>query len=117
MSSIKLADATNPSSMGIKAIRQELESMGIGTESFIEKSEFVNALLDARQEKTVPIGHANVEIAGDIYLDECKHNIMTTTTCCAECGWPPASSQAWQLPSVGWPANCSSPPGVKMRTR
>jgi hypothetical protein len=28
-----------------------------------------------------------------------------------------ASSQAWQLPSVGWPANGSSPPGVKMRTR
>jgi hypothetical protein len=31
--------------------------------------------------------------------------------------WPPAASQAWQLPSVGWPANGSSPPGVKMRTR
>ena len=41
----------NPSSMGIKAIRQELESMGIGTKSFIEKSEFVNALLDARNER------------------------------------------------------------------
>ena len=32
-------------------------------------------------------------------------------------GRPPAASQAWQLPSVGWPANGSSPPGVKMRTR
>ena len=39
------------------------------------------------------------------------------TTWWAACGWPPASSQAWQLPSVGCPANCSSPPGVKMRTR
>ena len=28
-----------------------------------------------------------------------------------------AASQAWQVPSVGWPANGSSPPGVKMRTR
>ena len=34
-----------------------------------------------------------------------------------ECGAPPAASQAWQLPSVGWPAKGSSPPGVKMRTR
>ena len=32
-------------------------------------------------------------------------------------GWPPAASQAWQLPSVGWPANGSSRAGVKMRTR
>ena len=30
---------------------------------------------------------------------------------------PPASSQAWQVPSVGWPANGSSVTGVKMRTR
>jgi hypothetical protein len=36
--------------MGIKAIRQELESMGIDTKSFIEQSEFVNALLGARTE-------------------------------------------------------------------
>ena len=32
-------------------------------------------------------------------------------------GRPPRSRHAWQLPSVGWPANGSSPPGVKMRTR
>ena len=29
----------------------------------------------------------------------------------------PASSQAWQVPSVGCPANGSSTAGVKMRTR
>ena len=28
-----------------------------------------------------------------------------------------AASQAWQLPSVGWPANGSSRAGVKIRTR
>ena len=32
-------------------------------------------------------------------------------------GSPPASSQAWHVPSVGWPANGSSPAGVKIRTR
>ena len=32
-------------------------------------------------------------------------------------GVPPASSQAWQVPRVGWPANGSSADGVKMRTR
>ena len=32
-------------------------------------------------------------------------------------GAPPASSQAWHVPSVGWPANGSSRLGVKMRTR
>ena len=30
---------------------------------------------------------------------------------------PPASSHAWQVPSVGWPANGSSWLGVKIRTR
>ena len=39
------------------------------------------------------------------------------TTRPARRGCPPASSQAWQLPSVGCPAKGSSPPGVKMRTR
>ena len=32
-------------------------------------------------------------------------------------GRPPASSQAWQVPRVGCPANGSSPVGVKIRTR
>ena len=31
-------------------------------------------------------------------------------------GLPPASSQAWQVPRVGWPANGSSVAVVKMRT-
>jgi hypothetical protein len=58
MSSFKLANTidlvySNPSSMGIKEVRQELESMGICTKSFIEKSEFVNALIDARKERKV----------------------------------------------------------------
>jgi hypothetical protein len=32
-------------------------------------------------------------------------------------GVPPASSQAWALPSVGWPANGSSRLAVKIRSR
>ena len=32
-------------------------------------------------------------------------------------GRPPASSQAWQVPRVGCPANGSSLDGVKIRTR
>ena len=32
-------------------------------------------------------------------------------------GLAPAASQAWHEPSVGCPANGSSPEGVKMRTR
>ena len=31
-------------------------------------------------------------------------------------GFPPASSHAWQVPSVGWPAKGSSRLGVKIRT-
>ena len=38
----------------------------------------------------------------------------TTTSVAA--GRPPAASQAWQVPRVGWPAKSSSPPGVRMRT-
>jgi hypothetical protein len=37
--------------MGIKAIRQELESMGIGTKSFIEKSEINAAVLIAARRR------------------------------------------------------------------
>ncbi len=42
------------------------------------------------------------------------HSWRTTP---ASRGWPPWANQAWQVPSVGWPANGNSPPGVKMRTR
>ena len=41
------------------------------------------------------------------------HSCTTTPACL---GAPPALSHASQVPSVGWPANGSSPPGVKMRT-
>ena len=34
-----------------------------------------------------------------------------------DAGVPPDSSQAWALPRVGWPANGSSSPGVKIRSR
>jgi len=37
--------------MGIKAIRQELESMGIGTKSFIEKSEIDVCCADCGKEE------------------------------------------------------------------
>ena len=43
------------SSMKAKEIRQELESYGISTKSFFEKSELVDALLSARKEGKTPI--------------------------------------------------------------
>ena len=56
--------------MGIKAIRQELESMGIGTKSFIEKSEFVNALLDARTKINACCADCGKEEGGVVKLKE-----------------------------------------------
>eukprot|EP00984_Skeletonema_dohrnii_P037966 scaffold40667_cov272-Skeletonema_dohrnii-CCMP3373.AAC.1 len=41
--------------MGISAIKKELESCGISTKLFIEKSELVNALVQARREERKPI--------------------------------------------------------------
>jgi len=43
------------SGMGLKAIREELESYGISTKTFVEKSEFVAALVKARNEGKTPI--------------------------------------------------------------
>ena len=55
------------SSMKVSQIRQELESYGISTKSFFEKSELVEALVAARKEGKVPIagggGNANAEEA------------------------------------------------------
>ena len=42
-------------SMGVKAIREELESYGVSTTAFVEKSEFVAALVKARKEGKTPI--------------------------------------------------------------
>ena len=39
----------DPSAMTVKNLRQELESLGIDTRSFLEKSEFIDALLTARK--------------------------------------------------------------------
>jgi hypothetical protein len=48
--------------MGIKAIRQELESMGIGTKSFIEKSEIDVCCAD----------YCGKEEGGSVSLKACK---------------------------------------------
>ena len=45
--------------MMAKDIRQELESYGISTKSFFEKSELVGALIAARKEGKTPIGNVN----------------------------------------------------------
>jgi hypothetical protein len=39
----------DPSAMTVNNLRQELESLGIDTRSFLEKSEFVDALVTARK--------------------------------------------------------------------
>ncbi|KAL7526187.1 hypothetical protein ACHAWF_001671 [Thalassiosira exigua] len=44
------------SSMKAKEIRQELQSYGISTKSFFEKSELVDALVQARKEGRTPVG-------------------------------------------------------------
>jgi hypothetical protein len=66
--------------MGIKEVRQELESMGICTKSFIEKSEFVNALIDARKERKVQ-GRSG----SPTRTKKCDGE-DATSHCCAECG-------------------------------
>jgi hypothetical protein len=80
----------NPSSMGIKAIRQELESMGIDTKSFIEKGEFVNALLAARNEREARCADCG-DVAGEgVSLKACKA-CMLIKYCSATCQknhWP-----------------------------
>ena len=52
------------SSMGAGEIRRELESMGIGTKSFLEKSELVDALLGARREGRAAAAAAPVGVDG-----------------------------------------------------
>jgi hypothetical protein len=76
--------------MGIKAIRQELESMGIDTKSFIEKSEFVNALLDARNKRKARCADCGGVAGGGISLKVCK-SCMLVKYCNADCQrnhWP-----------------------------
>jgi TPR repeat protein len=80
----------NPSLMGIKAIRQELESMGIVTTSFIEKSEFVNALLDARNERKARCADCGNEEGDGVGLKTCR-SCMLVKYCSAKCQkkhWP-----------------------------
>mmetsp|Transcript_1488 Transcript_1488/g.2888 ORF Transcript_1488/g.2888 Transcript_1488/m.2888 type:complete len:243 (-) Transcript_1488:2117-2845(-) len=46
-------------SMRVAAIKQELESYGISTKTFLEKSELVDALVQARKEGKTPISTAS----------------------------------------------------------
>ena len=46
-------------SMRVAAIKQELESYGISTKTFLEKSELVDALVQARKEGKTPIASSN----------------------------------------------------------
>ncbi|KAL7441963.1 hypothetical protein ACHAXM_008132, partial [Skeletonema potamos] len=62
-------------SMKAKDIRQELESYGIGTKSFFEKSELVEALLKARKEGKTPMNNV---VNGDLSDDAAA--AATTTT-------------------------------------
>lgn len=47
---VAAASSSNPSSMGIKAIRQELGLLGVSVAGFLEKNELVDALVNARRE-------------------------------------------------------------------
>lgn len=46
-------------SMRVAAIKQELESYGISTKTFLEKSELVDALVQARKDGKTPIASSN----------------------------------------------------------
>ena len=64
------------------------------------------------QWKIGPISEASI---GNVMLHASPGFITLTLT--PTLGVPPDWSQTWHEPSVGWPANGNSPPGVKMRTR
>jgi hypothetical protein len=55
--------------MKTKELRQELESLGIQTRSFVEKIEFINALVHARSNTTssfAPTGTGGSTTSSDI---------------------------------------------------
>ncbi|KAL7524822.1 hypothetical protein ACHAXR_000729 [Thalassiosira sp. AJA248-18] len=74
------------SALRAKEIRQELESYGISTKSFFEKSEMVEALVKARQEGKTPIDTGvNGEVNGDaaatnVNGDSSSSSSSTTST-------------------------------------
>jgi hypothetical protein len=64
--------------------------MGIDTKSFIEKSEFINALLDARNERKARCADCDKEEGGGVSLKACK-SCMLVKYCNADCQknhWP-----------------------------
>eukprot|EP00581_Thalassiosira_minuscula_P002822 CAMPEP_0183736798 /NCGR_PEP_ID=MMETSP0737-20130205/50280_1 /TAXON_ID=385413 /ORGANISM="Thalassiosira miniscula, Strain CCMP1093" /LENGTH=212 /DNA_ID=CAMNT_0025970907 /DNA_START=288 /DNA_END=926 /DNA_ORIENTATION=+ len=66
------------SAMKAKEIRQELESYGISTKSFFEKSEFEEALLNARKEGKTPIDSGGVN--GDASASTESSSSSTSTS-------------------------------------
>ena len=55
----------DPSAMTVKILRQELESLGIDTRSFLEKSEFIDALVTARKGANQLEGGPSPSLASD----------------------------------------------------
>mmetsp|Transcript_18598 Transcript_18598/g.34454 ORF Transcript_18598/g.34454 Transcript_18598/m.34454 type:complete len:271 (+) Transcript_18598:5027-5839(+) len=58
------------STMRIQDIRNELESYGVSTKSFFEKSELVEALTKARKEEKIPIDNWGTEDTASTNIDE-----------------------------------------------
>ena len=52
-SSDVVAAGSDPSTMGMKQIRRELETLGVETKLFVEKSKMIDALVNARKEGMV----------------------------------------------------------------
>jgi hypothetical protein len=65
--------------MRVGAIRQELESYGISTKSFLEKKEMVEALEKARAEGKTPINGGSRSGAGDVNGDRASASKSSTT--------------------------------------
>jgi hypothetical protein len=55
----------DPSAMTVRILRQELESLGIDTRSFLEKSEFIDALVTARKGANQLEGGPSPSLASD----------------------------------------------------
>lgn len=67
-------------SMRVAAIKQELESYGISTKTFLEKSELVDALVQARKDGKTPIASSNTSASTTTTSTTPSSTTTATTT-------------------------------------
>ena len=74
------AELPDIQSMRVGAIRQELESYGISTKSFLEKKEMIEALEKARAEGKTPINSGNRDVADGVNGDRTSASKASSTS-------------------------------------